>query len=105
MKRASFLVPLYKHFDEQSEMAAFINFETMTEVQIGFVTKSKKTLVEIKLPLDSDQHPKVFLSLQNKAPVSKVKKYDLNSSFGSEMFEDVELFSEELLNVLKEESM
>ena len=107
MKRASFLVPLYKHFEEQREMVAFINFETMTELQIGFVTKSKKTLVEIKLSsaLDSDQHPKVFLSLQNKSPTSKVKKCDINCSFGPEMFEDVDLFSEVLCNVFKRESV
>lgn len=103
MKRASFLVPLYQQFTGQREMVTFINFETMTRLQLGFVTNSKKSVVEIQLPQDyPDQHPKVTLSIMNKTPASRVKKYDINSDFDTVVFEDVNLFHKELFNILKE---
>jgi len=102
MKRASFLVPLYQQFTGQREMVTFINFETMTRLQLGFVTNSKKSVVEIQLPQDyPDQHPKVTLSIMNKTPASRVKKYDINSDFDTVVFEDVNLFHKELFNILK----
>ena len=101
--RASFLLPLYHVFNEAGGKT-LIDFETMTEFQLGFAAsgdQSTKALLEISLPSDyPNNSPKVCLSI--KTATTRVKKYDLTGEIPLDRISDVEQFHGELLRILKE---
>ena len=98
--RASFLLPLYQAFEETGG-ETLIDFETMTELQLGFAFESRKALLEISLPYDYPSNaPQVCLSI--KTATSRAKKYDLTSQFTPDVFSDVEQFHGKLLKILRE---
>ena len=98
--RASFLLPLYQAFDEAGG-ETLIDFDTMTELQLGFAFESRKALLEISLPYDYPSNaPQVCLSI--KPATSRAKKYDLTSEFPPDVFSDVEQFHGKLLKILRE---
>ena len=102
MARAAFLVPLYQDFREERDIQTFINFETMTELQLAFQVKAQKALVEMNVPLDFPENdPTINLFLSSKGSI-RMKKFDMKRHFASEVFGEVRLFHEELLNILKE---
>ena len=80
----------------------FIKFETMTELQLAFQVKAQKALVEINVPLDFPENdPTINLFLSSEGSI-RMKKFDMKRHFASEVFGEVHLFHEELLNILKE---
>ena len=95
--RASFLLPLYQAFNEDGGEVR-IDFETMTELQLGFVFESKKALLEISLPKKSPS-PKVCLTI--KTATSRAKKHDLTREITPGLVSEVEQFHGELLNILQ----
>ena len=94
--RASFLLPLYHAFKEDGA-ETHIDFETMTEFQMGLQVQTRKALLEISLPNDS---PRVCLTI--KTATSKTRKYDLTLEITPDLVSDVEQFHRELLRILPE---
>ena len=92
--RASFLLPLYHAFKEDGA-ETLIDFETMTDLQLGFMFEARKALLEISLPNDS---PRVRLTI--KTANSKARKYDLTSEITPGLVSDQ--FHGELLRILQE---